>query len=379
LSATVLENVITLGQGEVLEFCGNNDEKIRALQKHLDARIILRGNTLKILGAPDDVRRTTHVIEEILQVMRKRGRLTEQQFRRALNYAAERARSGLPPSPSHGGPVGDDVAAPTDGADGPKLSDLLLEEIPVPLKRRRLTPLTGNQKLYVNAIRNNTVAFGVGPAGTGKTYLAMAMAVGALVEGSVSRIILCRPAVEAGERLGFLPGDLAQKFDPYVRPLWDALYEMMESERIKTALETGVIEIAPLAYMRGRTLNNAFVILDEGQNTTIEQMKMFLTRLGFESKAVITGDVTQVDLPHGQTSGLVHASRVLEGIPDIAIVRFEGRDVVRHPLLTKIIHAYEREKQEERERLARREAEREHGPRAHAGEERATAFPAGAH
>jgi len=338
LTLETLEKVVSLGHSEVIEFCGRNDEKLRELQKHLDARLVLRGNQLKIIGSPEDVERTAHVIEEILQVLRKGGRMTEHQFRQAMSYARSRARSGLPP-----GPEADGEAPPSPEGEA-TLSELLLDEIPVPLKRRRLTPLTVNQRDYVKAIRRNTVVFGIGPAGTGKTYLAMAMAVGALVDGKVNRIILCRPAVEAGERLGFLPGDLAQKFDPYVRPLWDALYEMMEAERIRQAIESGVIEIAPLAYMRGRTLNNAFVILDEGQNTTIEQMKMFLTRLGFDSKAVITGDITQVDLPPGQLSGLVHAQRILGGIEDIEFVRFTKRDVVRHPLLTKIIHAYEQEK-----------------------------------
>ncbi|MBI5154591.1 PhoH family protein [Candidatus Poribacteria bacterium] len=325
-----------------MEFCGNNDEKIRALQSHLDAKLVVRGNQLKIIGKPEDVKLTTHVVQEILSVMRKGGGLTEQQFRRAMRYAADRARSGLPPSGE--ALLDGDGEAPGDGEPEATLSELFLDEIPVPLKRRRLSPLTPAQKRYITTIKDNDVVFSIGPAGTGKTYLAMAMAVGALTAGTVSRIILCRPAVEAGERLGFLPGDLAQKFDPYVRPLWDALYEMMESERIRHHIETGVIEIAPLAFMRGRTLNNAFVILDEGQNTSIEQMKMFLTRLGFESKAVITGDITQVDLPQGQESGLAHAQRVLGNIEGIGFVQFTGRDVVRHPLLTKIIQAYDREK-----------------------------------
>jgi len=335
------ETVVHLTQNESLELCGKNDEKLRALQSHLDARVIVRGNTLKIIGDSADVGRAAHVIEEILQVLRKSGRMSEQQFRRAMRYAADRARSGMVPN---GDRTEESLSAE------PRLSELLLEEIPVPLKRRTLSPLTAAQKHYIATIRTNTVTFGIGPAGTGKTYLAMAMAVGALTEGKVNRIILCRPAVEAGERLGFLPGDLAQKFDPFVRPLWDALYEMMDAEKIRHSIETGVIEIAPLAYMRGRTLNNAFVILDEGQNASIEQMKMFLTRLGFDSQAVITGDITQVDLPRGTESGLMHAHRVLVNIDDIGIVHFSNRDVVRHPLLTKIIQAYEREKIAERDR-----------------------------
>ncbi|MEQ8822394.1 MAG: PhoH family protein [Sumerlaeia bacterium] len=357
------ERVITLSQSEAMELAGARDEKLRRLQEHLEAKVVLRGNQLKIVGQSDEVERTAHVIEEILHVVRKGGRLSEQQFRSAMSYAAGRARSGLDPN----GPADAPIEAPaTEAARSPSasvtaapvvapgpegvskrestLSELFLDEIPVPLKRRRLSPLTTAQKRYIQAIRKYDIVFGVGPAGTGKTYLAMAMAVGALIEGKVNRIILCRPAVEAGERLGFLPGDLAQKFDPYVRPLWDALYEMMDADKIKSAIESGVIEIAPLAYMRGRTLNNAFVILDEGQNTTIEQMKMFLTRLGFDAKAVITGDVTQVDLPRTQPSGLLHAMRVLKDIKGIEHVRFSGQDVVRHPLIMKIIQAYEHDK-----------------------------------
>lgn len=359
-----LKNTITLSQSEMIEFCGANDEKIRELQDHLEARLVLRGNKLKIIGEDAaEVESTTHVILEILKVMRSSGRLSEQQFRSALRYASERARKGMAPGPAGATPddaaeeepVDDDGAIEVGSVEkspaakatvGNNLSEYLSEQIHVPFKRRRLSPLTSNQQEYIRAIRSNTVTFGIGPAGTGKTYLAMAMAVGALTEGSVNRIILCRPAVEAGERLGFLPGDLAQKFDPYVRPLWDALYEMMDAERIRQALESGVIEIAPLAFMRGRTLNSAFVILDEGQNTTVEQMKMFLTRLGFDSKAVVTGDVTQVDLPRGQVSGLVHASRVLTGIDGVGFTRFHNRDVVRHPLLTRIIQAYEQDKKE---------------------------------
>ncbi|MDK2971465.1 MAG: phosphate starvation-inducible protein PhoH [Candidatus Sumerlaeota bacterium] len=340
----LIETSIMLSQAEAVEFCGRNDEKIRELQGHLEAKLVLRGNRLKIIGSAEEVERTSHVIQEILEVVRQRGRLSDHQFRSAMRYAAERARSGLVPV---------EGALPaereTEKRAGEKLTDYLLEPIHVPLKRRRLSPLTATQRDYIMAIRQNTIIFGIGPAGTGKTYLAMAMAVASLTAGEVNRIILCRPAVEAGERLGFLPGDLAQKFDPYVRPLWDALYEMMEAERIREAVASGVIEIAPLAYMRGRTLNNAFVILDEGQNTTIEQMKMFLTRLGFESKAVITGDVTQVDLPRGQTSGLVHAHRILTNIEGVGFTRFSNRDVVRHPLLTKIINAYEQDKKNEKE------------------------------
>jgi phosphate starvation-inducible PhoH-like protein len=203
-----------------------------------------------------------------------------------------------------------------------------------------IKPRTANQKLYVDTIRTHTMTFGIGPAGTGKTYLAMALAVAALDSRQVSRIILTRPAVEAGERLGFLPGDLMAKVDPYLRPLFDALYDMMDGERVTALLERGVVEVAPLAFMRGRTLNDAYIILDEAQNTTKEQMRMFLTRLGMGSKVVVTGDPTQVDLPRDSLSGLVEASRILQNVPDIGIIEFDRTDVVRHKLVQRIVEAY---------------------------------------
>ncbi len=220
-------------------------------------------------------------------------------------------------------------------------------------RQRPVTPRTPVQKRYIEAIRGHDVVFGIGPAGTGKTYLAMAMAVAALLRRDVARIILARPAVEAGERLGFLPGDLQEKVNPYLRPLYDALHDMMDAEKTQRHMERGVIEVAPLAFMRGRTLNDAFVILDEAQNTTPEQMKMFLTRLGVQSKAVITGDVTQVDLPHERTSGLVEAMEILGGIEEISFVRFTEADVVRHPLVQQIIRAYDRSDERRREIAAR--------------------------
>jgi phosphate starvation-inducible PhoH-like protein len=207
--------------------------------------------------------------------------------------------------------------------------------------RRQVMPRTAHQRLYLEAVRDNDCVFAVGPAGTGKTYLAVALAAEALAERRVRRIILCRPAVEAGERLGFLPGDLTQKVDPYLRPLYDALYDILGAEKVGQMLEQGVVEIAPLAFMRGRTLNNAFIILDEAQNTTREQMKMFLTRIGEGSKAIVTGDVTQIDLPAGRESGLLHSRRVVEGIHGIAMVNFDKRDVVRHELVQRIVRAYE--------------------------------------
>ncbi len=206
---------------------------------------------------------------------------------------------------------------------------------------QRVTPKTLGQKRYVDAIRQNTVTFGIGPAGTGKTYLAIALAVAALSEREVARIILPRPAVEAGERLGFLPGDLQAKVDPYLRPLFDALHDMLDADRLASHMEKGMIEVAPLAFMRGRTLNDSFIILDEAQNTSPEQMQMFLTRLGFGSRVVVTGDITQIDLPRGQRSGLVNVTRVLQGVPDIAFINFDHADVVRHKLVQRIVNAYQ--------------------------------------
>jgi len=222
-----------------------------------------------------------------------------------------------------------------------RLEQIFLDKVYVTTRNRVISPKTPNQKIYIDSIRNNDVVFGIGPAGTGKTYLAVAMAVSAMASGSVRSIILTRPAVEAGEKLGFLPGDLAQKVDPYLRPLNDALIDMFGPEKAFDLIDQGTIEIAPLAFMRGRTLSNAFIILDEAQNTTREQMKMFLTRIGFDSQAVITGDITQVDLPVNQKSGLVQAQTLLQGINGIGFCNFTKADVVRHPLVQKIIHAYE--------------------------------------
>jgi len=222
-----------------------------------------------------------------------------------------------------------------------KLKDIFLDTVYITSKKRPVIPKSQAQKEYIDAIRSSDMVFGIGPAGTGKTYLAMAMAVAAFSKGKVNRIILTRPAVEAGEALGFLPGDLAQKIDPYLRPLYDALHDMMQFEKVSSLIEQGVIEVAPLAFMRGRTLNDSFVILDEAQNTTSEQMKMFLTRIGFSSKAVITGDITQIDLPVEKPSGLIEAKDILQGIEGIKFIFFSKKDVVRHGLVQKIIKAYE--------------------------------------
>lgn len=225
--------------------------------------------------------------------------------------------------------------------DQTQLKDIFLDKIYISVNKQAITPKGPNQKKYIDAMRNHDIVFGIGPAGTGKTYLAMATAVANLAKGAVKRIILTRPAVEAGENLGFLPGDLAEKIDPYLRPLYDALHDMMPFEKVTALLSKGVIEVAPLAFMRGRTLNDAFVVLDEAQNTTSEQMKMFLTRLGFRSKAVVTGDVTQTDLPTGKRSGLVEARDILSQIPGIKMIFFSKQDVVRHQLVQKIVEAYD--------------------------------------
>ena len=326
------EHVVVLEEREVHDFTRKNEAKLSELEKQFHAKIVLRGNELKIIGTEEEVAYAARMIKEILEVQRQGGRLTEHEFRHAVRQASSRGE------PREGSET---ESEEKQGYDRP-LSEIFLDGIALPLKRRRLSPLTRGQKRYIEEIRKKDIVFGIGPAGTGKTYLAVAMAVSSLMAGKVSRIILCRPAVEAGERLGFLPGDLREKLDPYVRPLYDALYEMMEAEKIQRALETGVIEIAPLAFMRGRTLNNSFVILDEAQNTTPEQMKMFLTRLGFESRAIITGDITQIDLPNQGNSGLVQVQNVLRNLrEEIGFVYFDREDVVRHELVMKIVRAYE--------------------------------------
>lgn len=314
LSDTV-QKVITLDHDELLKFCGLGDRKLKSMQQRLKARIVARGNELRISGAPSDVDAAHSMITDLLEVQRAGGKpLSSQQ----IHMAGEHFASG------HG------------------IKEIFLDTIPIPLKRKQVAPLSPNQKKYIDAIRSHDVVFAIGPAGTGKTFLAVAMAVAALVNGQVGRIILVRPAVEAGERLGFLPGDIAQKLNPYLRPLYDALYEMLDPEKMKAYIEDGIIEIAPLAFMRGRTLNNSFIILDEAQNTSIEQMKMFLTRLGLDSQAVVTGDITQTDLPKGQASGLVHVRKILAHTDGIDFIEFSGRDVVRHHLVQRIIQAYEK-------------------------------------
>jgi phosphate starvation-inducible PhoH-like protein len=319
-SSSTGEQRFVLDPDELLDLCGVNDVQLRRLETEFAAKIIARGNELRIMGDMEAVTKASQAVENLLRLRREQHRRPDrQEVRQTIRTIKTNDREEA----------------------GRKLSHMHLDEVGIPLKRRHVVPLTDGQRTYVQAIRAHDIVFGIGPAGTGKTYLAMAMAVNALVTGEVARIVLVRPAVEAGERLGFLPGDLAAKIDPYLRPLYDALYEMLDTEKIRSHLETGVIEVAPLAFMRGRTLNSAFVILDEGQNTTHEQMKMFLTRLGFDSRAVVTGDVTQIDLPSPQESGLVKVQRILADIEGIAFIRLGESDVVRHDLVQRIIRAYE--------------------------------------
>ncbi len=294
---------------------GEYNSNLKRIEKLTDVSIHARGNTIFIQGD----RIAASLAKKILQQL----------------YAL--LKDGYPIYPNDV----DYAVRILSGDDRIKLKDIFLDTVYITSKKRPVIPKSRTQKEYIDAIRSFDMVFGIGPAGTGKTYLAMAMAVAAFSKGKVNRIILTRPAVEAGEALGFLPGDLAQKVDPYLRPLYDALHDMMQFEKVSNLIERGVIEVAPLAFMRGRTLNDSFVILDEAQNTTPEQMKMFLTRIGFSSKAVITGDITQIDLPVEKTSGLVEAQDILQGIKGIKFIFFSKIDVVRHGLVQKIIEAYE--------------------------------------
>ncbi len=320
---------------------GEHDIYLRTLEGLLQCDISLRGNELTLEGEAAEVERGGLLVEELLGLLRSGQGLDGSTLELAASLS---------------------TGAPGWAEDlGSIVSDVILEH-----RGRRIRPKTVNQKSYVDAIRTNTVTFGIGPAGTGKTYLAMAMATTALLSGAVARIILTRPAVEAGEKLGFLPGGLMEKVDPYLRPLFDALYDMMDTDRLTDHLQRGTIEVAPLAYMRGRTLNDSLIILDEAQNTSPEQMKMFLTRLGFGARMVVTGDITQIDLPRGQHSGLVNVREVLAGIPDIAFVYFDSQDVVRHKLVQDIVSAYKKygeEHQRPRKATARGAETRRHGGR----------------
>lgn len=296
------------------DLCGQFDENLRHLESRLGVEINTRGNHFRVIGDREPV----HIAEAVLR-----------------NLYEETAASALTPGMIH-------LALQQIGADSPQMSvPRELEPVTLHTRRGGLKPLGINQQRYLHSIMTHDVNFGVGPAGTGKTYLAVAAAVDALEKERVRRLLLVRPAVEAGERLGFLPGDLIQKIDPYLRPLYDALYELLGFDRVTRLTEQNIIEVAPLAYMRGRTLNDSFIILDEAQNTTVEQMKMFLTRIGFGSKVVVTGDVTQIDLPNSRHSGLRHAIEVLKDVDGLCFTFFQARDVVRHSLVQNIVKAYE--------------------------------------
>ena len=300
---------------DVVDVFGSFDENIKLVEHELDVTVVSRDNQLKVSGEAENVMHAVKAIEGLLGLAGRKETITEQNVRYIINLV----KAG---NESH-------------------INDIARDVLCVTAKGKPIKAKTLGQKRYVDAIKKNTITLGIGPAGTGKTYLAVAAAVAAFRDKQVNRIILTRPAVEAGERLGFLPGDLQSKVDPYLRPLYDALFEMLGPETYQKYLERGNIEVAPLAYMRGRTLDDSFIILDEAQNTSREQMKMFLTRLGFGSKIVITGDITQIDLPRDTVSGLKEAMRVLDGVEDIAICRLNESDVVRHVIVQRIIKAYE--------------------------------------
>ena len=295
---------------------GSFDENIKLIEKEFDVTFITRGSEIKIKGDEEAVDKAKRAVKNMLLLINKGETLNEQNIR----YVISLVRDG----------------------NEDKLSAMSSDCVCISAKGKPIKAKTLGQKKYIEAIKNNTIVFGIGPAGTGKTYLAVALAVNAFRAKQVNRIILTRPAVEAGEKLGFLPGDLQQKVDPYLRPLYDALFDMLGPENFQKYQERGNIEVAPLAYMRGRTLDDSFIILDEAQNTTPEQMKMFLTRLGFGSKIVVTGDITQIDLPDGKRSGLVEVIKILKGVEDIEAIRFTQKDVVRHRLVQDIIKAYEK-------------------------------------
>ncbi len=309
---------------------GEQDGNLKIIEKNVGVKIHARGNAVTVSGDPVGVELAEKLLSELYDLLRKGHPIYPNDILAAIRILA--------------------------GDHSARLQDIFLDTIYISSKRRVITPKSVAQKRYIDAIRQYDIVFSIGPAGTGKTYLAMAMGIALLTKKIVHRVILTRPAVEAGEKLGFLPGDIMEKINPYLRPLYDALHDMMDFEAGARLIEKGIIEVAPLAFMRGRTLNDSFVILDEAQNTTSEQMKMFLTRLGFGSRAVITGDITQIDLPSGRTSGLVEAREVLSGIEGIYFSYFTEKDVVRHPLVQDIIRAYDAQAQ--RRNSGRKEAEK---------------------
>ena len=316
LKMSQIERTIQLENDIILPVFGQFDSNIRKIEKSCGVQIVNRGDDVKVVGEERGVHKAWNLLNSMAALARRGEEITEQNLEYFISSAEE--------------------------ADLQELEKVYDNLICITANGRPLKPKTMGQKKYIDLMRDNTVVFGIGPAGTGKTYLAMAMAITAFKNNEVNRIILTRPAIEAGEKLGFLPGDLQQKVDPYLRPLYDALYEIMGVENFTKNMEKGLIEVAPLAYMRGRTLDNAYIVLDEAQNTTPEQMKMFLTRIGYGSKAVITGDLTQIDLAEGKRSGLLEATKILSGIEGIGMITLTNKDVVRHPLVQKIILAYEK-------------------------------------
>lgn len=316
----IVRETIAFEESDVARFIyGRRDANLRIIEEALEVEIGARGNEATISGSPPDAKLARRVLAELYELGKKGFPISETDVGRAVQVLASSPEASL--------------------------VDIFADTVFVSSNNKVIAPKGLNQKRYVDSIRRNDIVFGVGPAGTGKTYLAMAMALAAYFDKEIKRIILVRPAVEAGEKLGFLPGDLAEKVNPYLRPLYDAIHDMVDHDRAERMIEQGAVEVAPLAFMRGRTLNDAFIILDEAQNTTSEQMKMFLTRIGFGSQAVITGDVTQIDLPSRSRSGLVEAERVLSDIDGIDFCYFSQIDVVRHPLVQKIITAYEKNHQ----------------------------------
>ena len=320
-TATTHVKILVPGNQPMVALLGQRDTFLKLIESAFGSDILVRGNEITISGPAEEAEKVGRIFEELMTLLEQGHDLTEVSVGQTIAMIS-----------GHAHDQGDGDVRPSE-----VLGDQLLSA-----RGKKIVPKTVGQKRYVDAIRNNTLTFAIGPAGTGKTYLAVAVAVKALQERQVSRLILTRPAVEAGERLGFLPGTLYEKIDPYMRPLYDALYEMTGPDTLPRLMERGVVEVAPLAYMRGRTLNDAFIILDEAQNTTPEQMKMFLTRMGFGSRAVVNGDSTQVDLPSGQSSGIQVVEQILRDIDDIAFVHLGGRDVVRHKIVQEIVEAYGR-------------------------------------
>lgn len=312
-----MEKIIQIQNKYIANIFGDFDENIKKVEKAFDVKLINRGDDIKLTGESKSIEKANIIIENLIKFAEKGEQITIQTVQYLIDILQEEGER--------------------------KVIDTDYDEfVCMTINGRPIKAKTVGQKKYIELIRNNNIVFGIGPAGTGKTYLAMAMAITAFKNNEVGRIIMTRPAIEAGEKLGFLPGDLQQKVDPYLRPLYDALYEIMGAEAYQKNMEKGAIEVAPLAYMRGRTLDNAFIVLDEAQNTTPEQMKMFLTRIGYGSKVVITGDVTQMDLPEGKKSGLQESIKILQSIEGIGFITLTNKDVVRHPLVQKIILAYEK-------------------------------------